>query len=130
MIIGKRKNLNFLNEGAAVTQATFSSDTSLHSNDEVDAIDTDEDVNPEENKTSLTPADVDGMDEADVIDKVYFNIPDNLDDATKQKLYDRANQIRLNRENGTLTGKNMSDMAKGVISDAQAFLKNRKQFRA
>lgn len=112
-------------------QVTFGSDTNLTNNsDEIKSIDTDEDVNPEENKTSLTTSDVDDMDEADVIDKVYFNIPDNIDDAVRQKLYDRANQIRLNRENGTLTGKNMSDMAKNVISDAQAFLKNQKQFKA
>lgn len=112
-------------------QVTFGSDTNLTNNsDEIKSIDTDEDVNPEENKTALTTSDVDEMDEADVIDKVYFNIPDNIDDAVRQKLYDRANQIRLNRENGTLTGKNMSDMAKNVISDAQAFLKNQKQFKA
>lgn len=112
-------------------QVTFGSDTNLTNNsDEIKSIDTDEDVNPEENKASLTASDVDEMDEADVIDKVYFNIPDNIDDAVRQKLYDRANQIRLNRENGTLTGKNMSDMAKNVISDAQAFLKNQKQFKA
>lgn len=112
-------------------QVTFGSDTNLTNNsDEIKSIDTDEDVNPEENKPSLTTSDVDDMDEADVIDKVYFNIPDNIDDAVRQKLYDRANQIRLNRENGTLTGKNMSDMAKNVISDAQAFLKNQKQFKA
>lgn len=112
-------------------QVTFGSDTNLTNNsDEIKSIDTDEDVNPEENKASLTTSDVDEMDEADVIDKVYFNIPDNIDDAVRQKLYDRANQIRLNRENGTLTGKNMSDMAKNVISDAQAFLKNQKQFKA
>lgn len=112
-------------------QVTFGSDTNLTNNsDEIKSIDTDEDVNPEENKSTLTTSDVDEMDEADVIDKVYFNIPDNIDDAVRQKLYDRANQIRLNRENGTLTGKNMSDMAKNVISDAQAFLKNQKQFKA
>lgn len=112
-------------------QVTFGSDTNLTNNsDEIKSIDTDEDVNPEENKSALTTSDVDDMDEADVIDKVYFNIPDNIDDAVRQKLYDRANQIRLNRENGTLTGKNMSDMAKNVISDAQAFLKNQKQFKA
>lgn len=112
-------------------QVTFGSDTNLTNNsDEIKSIDTDEDVNPEENKSALTTSDVDEMDEADVIDKVYFNIPDNIDDAVRQKLYDRANQIRLNRENGTLTGKNMSDMAKNVISDAQAFLKNQKQFKA
>ena len=112
-------------------QVTFGSDTNLTNNsDEIKSIDTDEDINPEENKSGLTTSDVDEMDEADVIDKVYFNIPDNIDDAVRQKLYDRANQIRLNRENGTLTGKNMSDMAKNVISDAQAFLKNQKQFKA
>lgn len=114
-------------------QVTFPSNNNISGNtdsDEFDPIDTDEDVNPEENKQPFTADDVDGMDEADVIDKVYFNIPDNLDDATRQKLYDRANQIRLNRENGTLTGKNMSDMAKNVISNAQAFLKNQKQFKA
>lgn len=114
-------------------QVTFPSNNNISGNadtDEFDPIDTDEDVNPEENKQPFTADDVDGMDEADVIDKVYFNIPDNLDDATRQKLYDRANQIRLNRENGTLTGKNMSDMAKNVISNAQTFLKNQKQFRA
>lgn len=114
-------------------QVTFPSNNNISGNtdnDEFDPIDTDEDVNPEENKQPFTADDVDGMDEADVIDKVYFNIPDNLDDTTRQKLYDRANQIRLNRENGTLTGKNMSDMAKNVISNAQTFLKNQKQFRA
>lgn len=112
-------------------QVTFGSDTNLTNNsDEIKSIDTGEDVNPEENKSALTTSDVDEMDEADVIDKVYFNIPDNIDDAVRQKLYDRANQIRLNRENGTLTGKNMSDMAKNVISDAQAFLKNQNQFKA
>lgn len=114
-------------------QVTFPSNNNISGNadtDEFDPIDTDEDVNPEENKQPFTADDVDGMDEADVIDKVYFNIPDNLDDATRQKLYDRANQIRLNRENGTLTGKNMSDMAKNVISNAQTFLKNQKQFKA
>lgn len=114
-------------------QVTFPSNNNISGNadtDEFDPIDTDEDVNPEENKQPFTADDVDGMDEADVIDKVYFNIPDNLDDATRQKLYDRANQIRLNRENGTLSGKNMSDMAKNVISNAQSFLKNQKQFKA
>lgn len=127
-----RRNLrhfNFINETQQVTFGA-SQNISGSDGDEFEKIDTDEDVNPEENKPPFTADDVDNMDEGDVLDKVYFNIPDNIDDATRQKLYDRANQIRLNRENGTLTGKNMSDLAKNVISNAQNFLKNQKQFRA
>lgn len=113
-------------------QVTFGTSVNLSQKDteeDTNPIDTDEEPNPDENKSTLTVDDVDGMDEADVLDKVYFNIPDNIGDDVKQKLFDRANQIRLNRENGTLNGKNMSDMAKNVISNAQSFLKNQKQFK-
>ena len=113
-------------------QVTFGAGTNLSQNgneEDTNPIDTDEEPNPDENKSTLTVDDVDGMDEADVLDKVYFNIPDNIGDDVRQKLFDRANQIRLNRENGTLNGKNMSDMAKNVISNAQSFLKNQKQFK-
>lgn len=113
-------------------QVAFGAGTNLSQNgneEDTNPIDTDEEPNPDENKPALTVDDVDGMDEADVLDKVYFNIPDNIGDDVRQKLFDRANQIRLNRENGTLNGKNMSDMAKNVISNAQNFLKNQKQFK-
>lgn len=82
--------------------------------------------NQNSNEPQFTAQDVDGMDENEVLNYVYFDIPQNIDDATRQKLYARADQIRQNRQNGTITGQSATELANGIIRDAKNFLANKK----
>lgn len=81
-------------------------------------------INP--NAPEFKAEDVDGMSENEVLNYTYFDIPQNIDDATRQKLYARADQIRQNRENGTSLGQSAQELAKGIIRDAQNFLSSKK----
>ena len=49
---------------------------------------------------------------------VYFNAPQDIDDNTRQALFNRADQIRQKQMNGTTTPKDQEDFAKGVIAAA------------
>lgn len=105
-----------------------------NSNNQEDNVNNQENDNAESgDKTTVNPnapefqaADVDGMSENEVLDYTYFNIPKNIDDAARQKLYARADQIRQNRQNGTSLGQSAQELAKGIIRDAQNFLSTKK----
>lgn len=79
-----------------------------------------------QNSPEFQASDVDGMSENEVLNYTYFNIPKNIDDSARQKLYARADQIRQNRQNGTVIGQSAQELAKGIIRDAQNFLKTQK----
>lgn len=121
-----------LYEDAAVQPATLPMDasTAQNSNNQNSGANT-EDINAKntvvnQNAPEFQANDVDAMSENEVLNYTYFDIPKNIDDSTRQKLYKRADQIRQNRQNGTSVGQNAQELAKGIIRDAQNFLKNQK----
>lgn len=77
-----------------------------------------------QNESPFKPEDVDKMSDDDVINYVFINVPQNIDNATRQKLFARADKIRQNRANGTSNYASAKDMVKGVMANAQAYIKN------
>lgn len=67
---------------------------------------------------TLQEQDVDGLEDKDVMNYVYFNAPQDIDDGTRQALFNRADQIRQKQMNGSTTPKDQEDFAKGVIAAA------------
>ena len=67
---------------------------------------------------TLQEKDVDGLEDKDVMNYVYFNAPQDIDDGTRQALFNRADQIRQKQMNGSTTPKDQEDFAKGVIAAA------------
>lgn len=49
---------------------------------------------------------------------VYFNTPQDIDENTRQALFNRADQIRQKQMNGSTTPKDQEEFAKGVIAAA------------
>ena len=43
---------------------------------------------------TIQEQDVDGLEDKDVMNYVYFNAPQDIDDGTRQALFNRADQIR------------------------------------
>lgn len=67
---------------------------------------------------TLQEQDVDGLEDKDVMNYVYFNAPQDIDDGTRQALFNRADQIRQKQMNGSTTPKDQEEFAKGVIAAA------------
>lgn len=67
---------------------------------------------------TLQEQDVDGLEDKDVMNYVYFNAPQDIDDSTRQALFNRADQIRQKQMNGSTTPKDQENFAKGVIAAA------------
>lgn len=69
---------------------------------------------------TLQAQDVDDLEDKDVMNYVYFNAPQDIDDNTRNALFNRADQIRQKQMNGSMTPKDQEKFAKGVISAATA----------
>ena len=113
----KKFTVRFLNEEAITQPAIVSGDTTQEQmmNKEDDSIQTDlvANVTP-----TLQEQDVDGLEDKDVMNYVYFNAPQDIDDGTRQALFNRADQIRQKQMNGSTTPKDQEEFAKGVIAAA------------
>lgn len=112
----KKFTVRFLKEEAITQPAIVSGDTTQEQmNKEDDTIQTDlvANVTP-----TLQEQDVEGLEDKDVMNYVYFNAPQDIDDGTRQALFNRADQIRQKQMNGSTTPKDQEDFAKGVIAAA------------
>ena len=67
---------------------------------------------------TLQEQDVDGLEDKDVMNYVYFNAPQDIDDGTRQALFNRADQIRQKQMSGSTTPQDQEEFAKGVIAAA------------
>lgn len=67
---------------------------------------------------TLQEQDVDGLEDKDVMNYVYFNTPQDIDDNTRQALFNRADQIRQKQMSGSTTPQDQEKFAKGVIAAA------------
>ena len=112
----KRFRVRFINEEAIVQPATVASDvnTQEESLDDV-AQETDLVANT---TPTLQEQDVDGLEDKDVMNYVYFNTPQDIDDGTRQALFNRADQIRQKQMSGSTTPQDQEKFAKGVIAAA------------
>lgn len=112
----KRFRVRFINEEAIVQPATVAADVNTQE-------DSKDDVKQETNLVAntiptLQEQDVDGLEDKDVMNYVYFNAPQDIDDGTRQALFNRADQIRQKQMNGSTTPKDQEEFAKGVIAAA------------
>lgn len=67
---------------------------------------------------TLQEQDVEGLEDKDVMNYVYFNAPQDIDDGTRQALFNRADQIRQKQMSGSTTPQDQEEFAKGVIAAA------------
>lgn len=67
---------------------------------------------------TLQEQDVEGLEDKDVMNYVYFNAPQDIDDGTRQALFNRADQIRQKQMSGSTTPQDQEKFAKGVIAAA------------
>lgn len=67
---------------------------------------------------TIQEQDVDSMEDKDVMNYVYFNTPQDIDDATRNALFNRADNIRQKQMNGNMTPKDQEEFTKGVIAAA------------
>ena len=112
----KRFKIRFIKEEAIVQPATVAADVNTQE-------ETTDDIAQETNLVAnITPTlqeqDVEGLEDKDVMNYVYFNAPQDIDDGTRQALFNRADQIRQKQMNGSTTPKDQEDFAKGVIAAA------------
>ena len=112
----KRFRVRFINEEAIVQPATVPGnvDTQEETTEDI-AQETDIVANA---TPTLQEQDVEGLEDKDVMNYVYFNAPQDIDDGTRQALFNRADQIRQKQMNGSTTPKDQEDFAKGVIAAA------------
>ena len=112
----KRFRVRFINEEAIMQPATVPGnvDTQEETTEDI-AQETDLVANT---TPTLQEQDVDGLEDKDVMNYVYFNAPQDIDDGTRQALFNRADQIRQKQMNGSTTPKDQEDFAKGVIAAA------------
>ena len=112
----KHFNIRFIKEEAAVQPATVAADVDTQKEDLNDiAQETDLVANT---TPTLQEQDVDGLEDKDVMNYVYFNAPQDIDDSTRQALFNRADQIRQKQMNGSTTPQDQENFAKGVIAAA------------
>ena len=112
----KRFRVRFINEEAIVQPATVAADVDTQEETTEDiAQDTDLIANA---TPTLQEQDVEGLEDKDVMNYVYFNTPQDIDDGTRQALFNRADQIRQKQMNGATTPKDQEEFAKGVIAAA------------
>lgn len=112
----KRFNIRFIKEEAIVQPATVAADVNTQE-------DSKDEVKQETNLVAntiptLQEKDVDGLEDKDVMNYVYFNAPQDIDDGTRQALFNRADKIRQKQMNGSTTPKDQEEFAKGVIAAA------------
>ena len=112
----KRFRVRFINEEAIVQPATVAADVNTQE-------ETTEDIAQETDLVAnatptLQEQDVEGLEDKDVMNYVYFNTPQDIDDGTRQALFNRADQIRQKQMNGATTPKDQEEFAKGVIAAA------------
>ena len=112
----KRFNIRFIKEEAIVQPATVAADVNIQEDNK-------DDIKQETNLVAntiptLQEKDVDGLEDKDVMNYVYFNAPQDIDDGTRQALFNRADQIRQKQMNGSTTPKDQEEFAKGVIAAA------------
>ena len=112
----KRFRVRFINEEAIVQPATVAADVNTQEETKEDiAQETDLVANA---TPTLQEQDVDGLEDKDVMNYVYFNAPQDIDDGTRQALFNRADQIRQKQMSGSTTPKDQENFAKGVIAAA------------
>ena len=112
----KRFRVRFINEEAIVQPATVAGnvDTQKENTEDI-AQQTDLVANA---TPTLQEQDVEGLEDKDVMNYVYFNAPQDIDDSTRQALFNRADQIRQKQMNGSTTPQDQEEFAKGVIAAA------------
>lgn len=112
----KHFRVRFINEEAIMQPATVPGnvDTQEETTEDI-AQETDLVANT---TPTLQEQDVDGLEDKDVMNYVYFNAPQDIDDGTRQALFNRADQIRQKQMNGSTTPKDQEEFAKGVIAAA------------
>ena len=112
----KRFRVRFINEEAIMQPATVAGNVDTQE-------ETTEDIAQKTNLvTNTTPTlqeqDVEGLEDKDVMNYVYFNAPQDIDDGTRQALFNRADQIRQKQMSGSTTPQDQEKFAKGVIAAA------------
>lgn len=112
----KRFRVRFINEEAIMQPATVPGnvDTQEETTEDI-AQETDLVANA---TPTLQEQDVDGLEDKDVMNYVYFNAPQDIDDGTRQALFNRADQIRQKQMSGSTTPQDQEEFAKGVIAAA------------
>ena len=112
----KRFRVRFINEEAIMQPATVPGnvDTQEETTEDI-AQETDLVANA---TPTLQEKDVDGLEDKDVMNYVYFNAPQDIDDGTRQALFNRADQIRQKQMSGSTTPQDQEEFAKGVIAAA------------
>lgn len=112
----KRFRVRFINEEAIMQPATVPGnvDTQEETTEDI-AQETDLVANA---TPTLQEQDVEGLEDKDVMNYVYFNAPQDIDDGTRQALFNRADQIRQKQMSGSTTPKDQENFAKGVIAAA------------
>lgn len=112
----KKFKVKFIKEEAIVQPAVVASDVNTQ---EESLDDVAQETNLVANTTpTLQEQDVDKLEDKDVMNYVYFNTPDDIDEGTRQALFNRADQIRQKQMNGSTTPKDQEEFAKGVIAAA------------
>lgn len=112
----KRFKINFINEDAVVQSAIVAGNVNTQE-EKLEDIAQDTDLVANTTPT-LQAQDVDDLEDKDVMNYVYFNAPQDIDDNTRQALFNRADQIRQKQMNGSTTPKDQEEFAKGVIAAA------------
>ena len=112
----KRFRVRFINEEAIVQPATVPGNVDTQK-------ETTEDISQETDLVAnatptLQEQDVEGLEDKDVMNYVYFNAPQDIDDGTRQALFNRADQIRQKQMSGSTTPQDQEKFAKGVIAAA------------
>ena len=112
----KRFRVRFINEEAIMQPATVPGnvDTQEETKEDI-AQETDLVANA---TPTLQEQDVEGLEDKDVMNYVYFNAPQDIDDGTRQALFNRADQIRQKQMSGSTTPQDQEEFAKGVIAAA------------
>ena len=112
----KRFRVRFINEEAIMQPATVPGnvDTQEETTEDI-AQETDLVANT---TPTLQEQDVEGLEDKDVMNYVYFNAPQDIDDGTRQALFNRADQIRQKQMSGSTTPQDQEEFAKGVIAAA------------
>ena len=112
----KRFRVRFINEEAIMQPATVPGnvDTQEETTEDI-AQETDLVANA---TPTLQEQDVEGLEDKDVMNYVYFNAPQDIDDGTRQALFNRADQIRQKQMSGSTTPQDQEEFAKGVIAAA------------
>lgn len=112
----KHFKIRFINEEAAVQPATVAADVDTQK-ETLDDIAQETDLVANTTPT-LQEQDVDSLEDKDVMNYVYFNVPQDIDEGTRQALFNRADQIRQKQMSGSTTPKDQEEFAKGVIAAA------------